>query len=181
MRSLFAALVIISAAACAPGAPGAASSGPTRVIETGDGMYVELASEGRGASARFSATPEQVWAALPGAYAELGIEPGTIDQTSWTFGNRQVRASRRFAGVPMTNLFRCGNTSAGAPAAGAYRIQMSVLTQLIPVAAGGTEAVTTVGAAGTSTEGTSTAAVACSSTGALEQRIADEIRARVGG
>ncbi|MDQ3555733.1 MAG: hypothetical protein M3409_03010, partial [Gemmatimonadota bacterium] len=106
-------------------------------------MYIDLATESRGAAVRLAASPEQVWAALPGAYSELGIEPGTIDPPSWTFGNRQLRASRRFAGVPMVSLFRCGNSATGAPAASSYRIRMSVLTRLSPVASGGTDAVTT--------------------------------------
>ncbi|MDQ3556616.1 MAG: hypothetical protein M3409_07535, partial [Gemmatimonadota bacterium] len=69
----------------------------------------------------------------------------------------------------------------GAPAANTYRIQMAVVTQLQPLPSGRSEARTTVQATGTSTEGTSTSAVACSSTGVLEERLASEIRARVGG
>lgn len=180
----FAALGLLTLfAACSSAGAGAAPTpgGPTRVISTGDGAYVQLAQDTRGTSVQVAASPEQVWAALPAVYKELGVEPGTVDPASWTFGNARFVASRRFAGEPMANLLRCGSTATGAPISSTYRIRMSLLTHLQPAPEGKTEVSTLVQATASSNEGVSNDPVVCASTGALEERIATELRARVGG
>lgn len=177
-----AALVLALAAACSPAtaARGTRPSGPTTVIPTGDGAYVNIAAETRGSSIRLAAAPQQVWRALPAAYAEFGIPVGTVDEPSLTYGNQRFAANRRLGDVSLAELFRCGNTATGAPIATAYRLRILVLTRLQAVSDGQTEVATTAQATATSNAGASADPVVCASTGALEERIAVEIRARVG-
>lgn len=180
MRALFAGMVLVLAA-CAPAAPGrGVSSGPTTVIATGDGAYVNLARDTQGSSFRVATAPQPVWTALPAVYRELGIPEGTVDPGSWTYGNRQIVINRKLGDLPLVQLLRCGNTATGAPIAANYRIRMSVLTRLTPVSDAATEVQTAVQATATSNQGTSTDPVVCESTGTLEERIASEIQARVG-
>lgn len=173
-------LLPLALVACAPAAPSTASAPrPARVIETGDGAYLDVGSDNVGSSTRVSASPEQVWAVLPEVYGEIGIEVGTSDPSSRLLGNQQITASRRFAGESLTDLLRCGTTATGAPIASTYRIRMSLLTNLQPVSATETEVRTVVQATATNNAGVSTDPVACASTGALEERIAAAIQARL--
>lgn len=174
-------LLPLALIACAPAAPSTGSAPrPPRVLATGDGAYIDVGSDNAGSSTRVSASTEQVWAILPEVYRELGIEVGTSDPSSRLLGNQQITASRRFAGEPLTNLLRCGTTATGAPIASTYRIRMSVLTNLQPVSATETGVRTVVQATATNNAGVSTDPVACASTGALEERIATEVQARLG-
>ena len=180
MRTLFG-CALLAVVACAPAAPsGTASSGPAGIIATGDGGYVNIASDNRAASFRVPAAPQPIWKVLPDIYREIGIPEGTIDQSSWTYGNQRFTLSRRLGSVSLSEFFRCGSTATGEPIATTYRLRASVLTRLQPVSDSETEVATAVQATATSNAGTSTDPVACSSTGVLESRIASEIRARVG-
>ncbi|HEV2130478.1 MAG TPA: hypothetical protein VGR27_05225, partial [Longimicrobiaceae bacterium] len=52
----------------------------------------------RGSRHSISASPEQVWAALPLVYEKLQIPVGSIDTNARRFGNTALVANRTLAG-----------------------------------------------------------------------------------
>ncbi len=121
-------------------------------------------------ASEIAASADEVYAALPGVYGELGIAPGMADAGNRTFGNRRVEASRRLGQVPLSRYLRCGENAFGAPVADSYRIQLAVVSTVAP-REGGSTIQTTVEATASSPGQSSS--VQCTSTGALERAIAN--------
>lgn len=88
---------------------------------------------------------DNVWRALPVAYAALGIDIAHNDPTKRVIGNPGFRARRRLADVPISRLLDCGTTQ-GNPSADTYEVHFSVLTELQQDDRGRTVAVTTLDA-----------------------------------
>jgi hypothetical protein len=180
-RAVLSVVMIASTTACASaGAEAGVSSGPasTRIITSGSGADIEFGADAPAAARVVSMPPDQVWAALPAVYETLDITGGSADSASRTYSARDLRVRRRLGDQPLSRYLSCGNTSAGAPVAVMYRIQLSVTTSVQPAAGGGSRIQTEVSASGQSTEGTSNNRVRCGSTGALEARIAELLGAR---
>jgi hypothetical protein len=118
----------------------------------------------------------EVWRVLPAAYAALNIPLSTIDSTTHLVGNAGFNLRRRLGSIPLVRLIDCGSTQGGASAE-TYDIKMSVLTRVQPSDAGTTFS-TTVEPMGKPTA-FSGEYIRCSSTGVLESRLADAIKARL--
>lgn len=171
-RTALSFLALATLAACAPAGSGAGTpSGPSRVMSSGAGVDIKIGEDG-GVARTVKATPDQVWAALPGVYEAVGITGGAADPAARVFGNRRVTARRSLGDRPLSRYLNCGRTSSGHPAADVYRVQLSVTTSVRPAADGGSQVQTEVTGSGQDIAGTSTDPVRCASTGALEERIA---------
>ena len=98
-------------------------------------------------------------------------------QANHVIGNPDLKARRRLGEVPLGRFLNCG-TTLGSPNTDTYEIRLSVLTSARRDSSGGTIVMTTVDAKGRpitiSAEYTS-----CTSTGALEQRIVDLLKAQL--
>jgi hypothetical protein len=118
-----------------------------------------------------------VWRALPIAYDSIGIPIGKIDTLSRVVGNDGYKLRRKLGGVPLTRYLDCGQAQ-GFKSAETYEINLSVLTQLRPTGAGQTTAATVVQASAKPVNFAGEYS-ACSSTGELEQRVADALSREV--
>lgn len=179
------ALVLLLTACGTTPAPGGGPSPSTTTITSAGGISgqsgtpVEITRhEGtRGAVATFAVSPEAVWAALPGAYEDLGLEVGTVDVENRTLGARRLRVRGTLGGRSLSRFVNCGNEPFGGATADAQPVELSVLSTLRP-GAGGTVVETSVG--GVARRPASGSSSECRSTGVLEGRIATAIAERVG-
>jgi hypothetical protein len=122
---------------------------------------------------------EQVWQALQGAYGSLGIPLSTLEADKHTIGNRGLKVRRQLGNVSLVKYLDCGS-SQGGPSADSYEIFLSVLSSVKSAAPGETILSTTLEATGRPVS-FSSGEVRCTTTGALEGRIAEAVRARVKG
>jgi hypothetical protein len=113
---------------------------------------------------------DKAWAAVPAVYGEIGIEPTLVDSKQHVFGNAGANYRRKLGAQRMSHYFDCGST-AGISNADDYDLLIRVITQIIPSGDGLSAVRTQVEATGHATA-TSGQVVRCSSTGALEERIA---------
>jgi hypothetical protein len=121
--------------------------------------------------------PDQVWRVLPGVFDSFAIPLSSVDDKSKVLGNTGFNIRRRLGSIPLPRLIDCGTTQGG-PSAETYDIRLSVLTQVRAADGGASSIVTTVEAMGRPVA-FSGEYVRCSSTGALETRIADAVTAQL--
>lgn len=163
--------------ACAPAGSSSSaqsSSSPATTVDLqmqdGGAIRLEAASA---PAVMLNASPEQVWAVLPAVYAALEIPGEVNDPAARAYGTRRFTRNR-LDGKRITHFIRCGSQGAGSGAlpVSSYRVRLSVLSSVEPAATSGVALLTTrVQGSAMSVDGTSSASVGCSSTGALEQRI----------
>jgi hypothetical protein len=125
------------------------------------------------------APAEAVWAALPKAYADLGIPVREISDATRTLGNARLTLSRRLGETPLSRYLECGSGLTG-PFADRYRVEMLIRTSVVP-AEGGARVESYLEATARNPEGSSNTGVACASTNRLERAIAERVRFHVGG
>lgn len=128
-------------------------------------------------STSLSAAPGQVWRALPAAFQSLSIPVSQADSASLVVGNAGFSVRRRLGSVPLVRLIDCGSTQGG-PSAETYDVRLTVTSQVRASDAGSSLA-TTVEAMGKPVA-FSGEYIRCSSTGVLEARIADAVKAGLG-
>src|SRR5688572_13230823 len=183
MRRSFAAFAVVAtASACSatrtdPTPPPPAA---TTRIETGSGQTVTLPTGAEAVAARsvIAAPVAAVWSALPAAYEALGIRVELVNSTSLRMGNESFRARRRIGELPMVRLLSCGGTI-GAPNAETFDITLYVVSQLTTGASSGTTLATVVQGVGKSPNFGGNE-VSCTSTGAIERRIEEGVRSKIG-
>lgn len=117
---------------------------------------------------------EQAWAALPAAYAALGITPaGVLDPDARRYGAGPVTV-RRIRGERLSRFVDCGSTMS-IPNADSYAVTFRIVTQLIPDATGATR-VQTVLEATARPRDTAGNTVDCTSTGYAERLIVQALQ-----
>jgi len=124
-----------------------------------------------------AASADSAWKQVPAAYADLAIPITILVNEAMLAGNQGFTARREIAGVPMRKYFMCGEASGG-PNADTYMISMNIATQIQKEADGTSKAATVLDATATSMV-SGTNAVHCGSTGALEERVNDQIAKRL--
>ncbi|MGH7603804.1 MAG: hypothetical protein ACRENK_07385 [Gemmatimonadaceae bacterium] len=104
-----------------------------RVLATTDAGVVRQYENNSTRTAVVHAAPDRMLAALKAAYAGLGIETKLWDPSNGQVGNREFVRTRRMAGAAMSQYVSCGTTLTG-EAADSYRITISLVSQVSPVA-----------------------------------------------
>lgn len=169
-------LIAAAGCACASGA----ASGPTERIvpalpaeirETSTGAIIRIAPEQLVVETELEVPLERAWSLLPRVYSALGIDAQVLDSEARVYGTRRFTRSR-VGNTPVRDYVRCAFQGAGPSAAGSYRTQLSISTQLEAAASGWTTVSSQISGTATSAEGTSTDAVRCVSNGNLERLIA---------
>ena len=176
--------------ACASGSGGSTSDPGTTVAPmtetvriTGSGQpggTIEMGMTVTPAGAwetSISDTPEAVWSALPAAYESLGIAVTLRDPSTKSIGNLGLRARRRIGNTAASQYFDCGNTQ-GAPSADTYDMYVTVRTQVIKGNGAGST-ISSTAEAQAKPVAFSGDYVHCGSSGVLEKKIADAVRARL--
>ena len=116
---------------------------------------------------------EEVWRALPAAYAAAGIEIAHSDAALRVIGNPGFRVRRRLGDTPVSRYLDCGHAQGG-PSADSYDVHFSVLTELTAESPERTTLTTVVDAVARPVN-FSGDPVRCFSKGVLETRIANVI------
>jgi hypothetical protein len=177
-------LGVMALAGCASsGGAGGIEGTSRRSVEltsaTQEQIRVEMVTTGAGRVA-IAATPDQVWAALPEVFTEMGLDQaGVLDEAGRIYGTQPASVRRRLAGVALSRLLDCG-ARAGIANADSYAVTIAIRTQVQPDGAGGSFLRTEVDAHGRAT-GTSDVSVRCGSTNVLERRIERLVKARIAG
>jgi hypothetical protein len=148
-----------------------------RVEETANGFSIRINSQVAAIEKQIAAPADSVWAALPEVLRELGIAPQVSAGRDRVIGNQRITA-RRVAGDRTDIYVRCGNEGAGASAMSAMRIRLSLLTTVRPEGDTRSRLFTEVTGTANPVEGTG-GTILCASTGALEQKLAEAVAARV--
>lgn len=179
MRGLLV-LSVAGLAACASANPSTERT-PTpqtvRVVGAG-GMATsaQIVSNDEAVATTLPITVEQGWRVLPAVYEAVGIPIMTADAARHAVGNDGYDLRRQLGKTPLSRYIDCGQTQIGS-SADTYQVHLAVHTQIAAGASGNAQVSTLVEAMAkpvTFNQDYSR----CTSTGRLEQRIADEIRTR---
>ena len=166
------------AGACA--SSGVTSSRPStetvRVMGTGGGT-LEMRASSNGLTASIRAPLAQVWRVLPAAYDSLGVGVTMIDAKQHVLANEGLKARQRLGRVSLSRYINCGATQIG-PNADSYDVYATVKTKLEDNGDSTTKITTLFESAARPVQ-FSGDYTRCTTTGALEARIADIIRLRV--
>lgn len=122
--------------------------------------------------------PTGAYEALPAAYAELRLPLAGRDDASRLVESERVVLRGTLAGQPVSRFLDCGVT-AGGPAANVYRVELRVRTTVAATTAGAQLVTEVQGTASNPT--TSSPPIRCASTGLLEDRLAERVRALQAG
>jgi hypothetical protein len=183
------ALLLLTASACA--STGGSTPMPeqrrttTAVTYTGPGgapVNINLESTAILTTRAFhiQATPQEVWQALALAYPDLGIPLAAYDTTQLYLGNPGLSISNaRLGRQRISRFLNCGLDPLGASLADRYAVRLNVVSR-VRADPGGALLETQV-AGDAAQRGVSGSAVNCTSTGALEESIANATRLRLAG
>ena len=139
---------------------------------------VEIYRDTRLAAHTVKAPPADVWKALPVAYADVGLSGGPAIGQQQTFAAVMPSVRRQLNKVQLSRYLDCGTTPSGSLGADVHMVRLQV-TSIVEPQATGTRLRTQVLGRATSVEN-SNGAMDCSSTGVLEQRLAQALDARLG-
>jgi hypothetical protein len=147
------------------------------VIPTSSGT-LRVERERLASGGRIDASVEEAWKVVISVYHDLGIEPTTLISETHTIGNESLKVRRSLGGTPLSRYLSCGSATGVGPNADYYNVQMAVMTYLVGAGAGLTDVKSVVEATAAPVSLGSNPVV-CSSTTALEARIAKMIQERV--
>jgi len=164
-------LLALLSVACAPaGSPHPVPGSAASINETETGGFIRLSQESKAVSIGIEASAARVWSVLPAVYGRLGIAAEVREEASRTIGTRGF-TQQRLDGRRTGDWVTCGNQGSGPGMGGRYRTRLSIISTVRQRSDGGSDLLTEVGGSAAPVEGTSTGAVACASTGGIEQRI----------
>ncbi len=156
-----------------------ATPDPTRIlIVEANGNVVRQSTNDENSRLTFSAPFARVWTALVQTYAELGISVNVDDRPTGRFGNVGFLAPRRIMNRPLGAFYQCGSGLTG-PLIDNGRLTADIVTSLTSQPDGTTSAITHVGGFLRKNEGSSSDAIRCASTGAVEEYIRTSVEAKL--
>jgi hypothetical protein len=156
-----------------------APSAPAAIIPGGTTTEVRLSRDDRGVEVVIPASRGATWAAARALYTSLGVPLSQDDAHQGLIATATFNAPPRFLDHPLSDLLDCGQTMGGARV-NLWGVRMELATAVRAEPEGGARVGTLVTAHARTRDGTSTAAVPCSSTGQLEREVARRIREGVG-
>lgn len=166
--------------ACASASGGSSGTKPvteTSRVTSGSQLGIDVMRNSASHHIDVNAPIAAVWAALPAAYDSAGIAVANVDPSTHEIGNRGFAVGRQIGGVMTSRYFECGNNG-GASSAFSWDLFVSVVTTVTPATAGSTSVGTVVDVKGRPVS-TSGNWLPCSTTGRLEQRIAEVLQRSV--
>jgi hypothetical protein len=169
-------LPALGAAGCASRAATAAGGSPVRreFAPVGDQVVLVEPTAALTRHEPVGVSADQAWQALPLAYEALGLTLTLLDGERRRVGAGGMRVQGRLKGAWMSRYVNCGTATNGLPPADSYAITLDVLSQVSGRRDGPEADVSTaVRAVGRPTSVSSSNAINCVSTGALERRIAE--------
>lgn len=136
-----------------------------------------ISGESARAPDTIAVSSDKVWAALIQVYGELGVALTVADTQSHVLGALRLVQRKPVGGRPLSRLLECGESAYG-PNADRYTVQLTALTAVESLGAKLTAIDTRV--SGSAAGNGASTSVACSSSGALEERVATMVRKALG-
>lgn len=165
------AVALLAAGGQAPGAQ------PPRAVRL-PGYLAPMPLDSGIVNATVPGSPGAVFWAARQVFFELGIPTPMSDSARGYLVNARMVKMRSLAGSPLSTYLNCGSGMTG-PNADAFRVTMAVAAFVDSAGPGLARLRLTLLAGAESTEGVAKSAVACASSGVLEERILRAIRTRV--
>jgi hypothetical protein len=171
----------LSFIACASANGPAASSTATETIRVGGGaggtMTAEIHPTVNAIGATIPFTVDRTWGAIRTVYDSLSLPVATFDPATHTIASPTLRLRRRLGETSLSKYINCGNTQGG-QSADSYEIHLTIQTVLRAADAGTTSVLSTVSAEGRpiTLAGEYTH---CASTGTLEGRVGELVKAQL--
>lgn len=173
----------LAVAVCVVALSGACASTPSgterKTVMVDENRRVFRATE-QGTRMTFRSPRDSVWRAVVGAYTDLGLPPEVADTATWVVARMKIPMRRVYSGMRTSTLFSCGETITGGSNADNGQIVASARSQIISGNDSTTRIATMVDAYVIPDGGTSSNALHCGSTGAMEARLHKAIGARLG-
>ncbi|HZF67198.1 MAG TPA: hypothetical protein VEZ47_04090 [Gemmatirosa sp.] len=181
-RAGIASLLPLLAASCASSGAAADVGRSRTTLQTvavdGGGTYdMNVFRSVRGDQFEVPATADAVFRVLPSAFTNVGLEANTI-----VAAERQIALiggvmRRRLGKERLSRYLTCGEGATGTPNADEYEVRLTVGARVLPVTADSARsALSTTVTATARPMGRSSPPIDCATTGALEVRLAEEVR-----
>ena len=151
---------------------------PVQVYSNAGVFRTQVNNESGARSTAMSVPVEQVWAALPEAYAALKLVVTTRLDAERTLGAQNVRVRYELGGQRLSRYVSCGTGLVSGDAADSYEVTLDVVSVVAAASEGGTSLQSSLRAVARPLQ-TSGDPVQCATTGRLEQRIALLVADRV--
>lgn len=135
-----------------------------------DGSQLRYERDIRVISAAVPGTPVGLWPALNAEYMTLNLPVTQRDSSEYALAAQNAQFNGRFGDGPVSRVVDCGLTPLAAPRANAYKVWITVVSQLQPAASG--SVLRTSVTAKAQDPNSSSSAIQCGTTGALEADIA---------
>ncbi len=168
------------AAPCAP-AQAPASATPSTAVQSvpmytfpGNTMYARLDTVGTAIT--IAGPRERAFHALRSVYAALQVPVTDADSAAGWLGNLRLIRTYALGPMALSSALDCGTGMSG-PVADEARVQLAVVTFLLPAGADATSVRTALVAQSQSLEGAQSDRVLCSTKGYLEDWIRSRLRA----
>ncbi|HEY5441739.1 MAG TPA: hypothetical protein VIJ90_10705 [Gemmatimonadaceae bacterium] len=167
--SLSLASALLLASGCGPSNTPTPDPTPQRVLVVdSDGKVIHQSTGDDQSRVTFPAQMDRVWRALVASYADAGIDPTISDRATGRYGNAAFAVPRRMIGRPIGQVFDCGSNLTGA-LVDAGHVTAVVITTLSSLPDSTTSASTRVTGSLRRSDGSSSAPILCTSTGAIEE------------
>lgn len=140
------------------------------MVMLGDGSQVHYEQDVRVMTAAVPSSPITLWPALNAEYAKLKLPITQRDSAEYAVAAQNAQFNGRFDDRPMARIVDCGLTPLGSQRANAYKVWLTVASQLQPSAGGGV--LRTSVTAKAQDPNSSSTAIQCGTTGVLEAEIA---------
>lgn len=173
---------VVAGCAFAAFSAGCASSSATegRQVNVDEDRRV-FRSTDNGVKMTFNAPRDSVWRALVAGYTDVGLLPELADTSTWVVARMKIPMRRVYEGMRTSVLFSCGEDATGRANADNGQIIASARSQITSSGSDAATRVSTlVDAYVIPDGGTSSNAMHCGSTGAIEGRLHKAIAARLG-
>jgi len=171
----------LGSAACASSTK-APETGPStsRTVQVG-GMPGKLTvtSQSRANVTNMAFTVDEVWKVLPLVLDSLGVKASSIDPAQHSIGAENFKVRVQLGRTPLSRYLECGGTQVGANA-DSYEVILNIVTQVQPVATGGSR-LSTLFEAMAKPIAFSQGYSKCSTTGLFESRLVDAVKKRLQG
>jgi hypothetical protein len=159
------------------GCVAATASAQSRARVTLAGFREPIAIEDVSTPFTIDASAGKTFTALRTAFAELKIPLDVVDSAGGLIGNAKLSAVTMFAGQRLGKLFDCGASAGGSNNADSYRLSIVLLALVDANGANSTKLRIGFVASGTDIGGATKMAVTCGSSGALEGKLAELVKA----
>ena len=170
-------MLVVSAlavAGCGPAGVANHDRDPILVM-LGNGTSIRYSRDIHVVTENLADSPATLWPQLKAAIAGMGLRVTIVDSASYLIGVQNAELNGRFEGAPVARVLDCGLTPMGSSGANSYRVWLTVGGQLQPATTGSTLRITVSAMA--QDPSSSTTAVQCASTGAIESELAKRLGA----